>query len=149
MSEDASACGPEGIELAPGVYAPASALHWQFARSSGPGGQNVNKVNTKAEVWVSIDSIRGLTDRARARLERLAGRRLTAAGEIHVASDTERTQEANRTAALGRLRELLIETMHEPRPRRKTRPSRASKERRLQSKKRRSEIKARRRGDPK
>jgi len=138
---------PEGVELAPGVHAPQSALRWQFARSSGPGGQNVNKVNTKAEVWIPLESIRGLTDRARGRLARLAGRRLTGAGEIHVASDTERTQEGNRAAALGRLRELLIEAMHEPKRRRKTRPSKASRERRLQSKKHRSEIKAHRRGE--
>ena len=147
MTDNLPLPGLEGVELAPGVYAPPAALRWQFARSSGPGGQNVNKVNTKAEVWLPIESIRGLTDRARGRLERLAGRRLTAAGEIHVAADSERTQEGNRLEALQRLRELLVEAMHEPKPRRKTKPSRASKERRLQSKKRRSEVKARRRGE--
>jgi ribosome-associated protein len=146
MEDEFPQISPEGVELAPGVHAPQSALRWQFARSSGPGGQNVNKVNTKAEVWVPLDSIRGLTDRARGRLTRLAGRRLTGAGEIHVASDTERTQEGNRAAALGRLRELLVEAMHEPKRRRKTRPSKASRERRLESKKRRSEIKSHRRG---
>ena len=139
--------GPSGVELAPRVSAPQSAVRWQFARSSGPGGQNVNKVNTKAELWVAIDAIVGLTDRARARLQDLAGKRLTAGGEIHVSSDTERTQEANRSAALDRLRELLVRAMHEPKPRRKTRPTRASRQRRLESKRRRSQVKARRRGD--
>jgi ribosome-associated protein len=136
----------EGFELAPGVTAPASALRWQFARSSGPGGQNVNKVNTKAELWVPVNSISGMTFRAIARLRALAGRRLTISDEIHIAADTERTQESNRAAAQERLRELLIQAMHEPKPRRKTKPSRAAKQRRLDSKRHRSEIKANRRG---
>lgn len=133
-------------ELAPGVTALPSALHWQFARSSGPGGQNVNKVNTKAELWLAVTRLTGLSDRAAARLRKMAGKRLTASDEIHIAADTERSQEANRSAALQRLRELLIEAMHEPKPRRKTKPSRASKQRRLDSKRRRAEIKAHRRG---
>src|SRR5258708_31943712 len=127
----------EGFELAPGVTAPASALRWQFARSSGPGGQNVNKVNTKAELWVPVGSISGMSFRAIGRLGALAGRRLTIADEIHIAADTERTQESNRAAAEQRLRELLIQAMHEPKPRRKTKPSRASEQRRLDSKRRR------------
>ena len=135
-----------GVELAPGVGAPASALRWQYARSSGPGGQNVNKVNTKAELWIPVNSITGITERAFGRLRKLAGKRLTLADEIHIVADTERTQEANRSAALQRVRELLIEAMHEPKPRRKTRPSRGAKQRRLDSKRRRSEIKAHRRG---
>ena len=134
------------MELAPGITAPASAVRWQFARSSGPGGQNVNKVNTKAELWVPVGSISGMTFRAISRLRALAGRRLTIADEIHIAADTERTQESNRAAALQRLRELLIAAAHEPKPRRKTRPSRAAKQRRLDSKRRRSQIKANRRG---
>jgi ribosome-associated protein len=136
----------EGNELAPGVTAPAAALRWQFARSSGPGGQNVNKVNSKAELWLAVGAIVGMTQRAIARLRTLAGKRLTGADEIHIAADTERTQEANRSAALERLRELLVKAMYEPKPRRKTKPSRASKQRRLDSKKRRSKIKANRRG---
>src|SRR5260221_10481962 len=87
---------PGGVELAPGVFAPESAIRFQYARSSGPGGQNVNKVNTKAEVWVAVVALTGLTDAARARLQQFAGRRLTAAGEIHIAADTERSQESNR-----------------------------------------------------
>jgi ribosome-associated protein len=137
---------PAGIELAPNVYAPESAVRFQYARSSGPGGQNVNKVNTKAEVWVIASSITGLTDRARARLPFVAGRRLTAAGEIHITADTERTQESNREAVLARLRQLLLEAIHEPKPRRKTKPSKASKRRRIEGKRHRGEIKARRRG---
>lgn len=139
---------PDGVEVAPGVRAPESALRFQYARSSGPGGQNVNKVNTKAELWVPVSALTGLTDRAVGRLRAMAGRRLTAAGEIHIAADTERTQEGNRSAVLDRLRELLVQAMHEPKPRRKTRPSRAAKQRRLESKRRRGEVKSMRRARP-
>src|SRR5436305_1444781 len=135
-----------GIELAPGIFAPESAIHLQYSRSSGPGGQNVNKVNTKAEIWVAASAITGLTPAARERLIQFAGKRLTSSGEIHVASDTQRTQEANRQQVLDRLRELLREAMHEPKKRRKTKPSKAAKRRRIEGKRHRGEIKARRRG---
>jgi ribosome-associated protein len=138
--------GSDGVELAPRVTAPASALRWQYARSSGPGGQNVNKVNTKAEVWVPVGSMAGLSERATIRLRSLAGKRLTSLDEIHIAADTERTQEGNRAAVMQRLRELLVGAMHEPKPRRKTRPSRGARQRRLDAKKKRSQVKAHRRG---
>src|SRR5947209_6964613 len=134
-----------GFELAAGVFAPESAIRLQYARSSGPGGQNVNKVNTKAEIWVAADAIAGLTDAARARLIQFAGKRLTSAGEIHIASDTQRTQEANRQQVFERIRELLLQAAHEPKKRRKTKPSKAAKRRRIEGKRHRGEIKARRR----
>jgi ribosome-associated protein len=146
MSDSDEQFALAGIELAPGVRVGESAVRWQFARSGGPGGQNVNKVNTKAELWVPVVML-PLSERAMGRLRKLAGRRLTAGDEIHIAADTERTQEGNRTGALQRLRELLVEAMHEPKPRRKTKPTRASQQRRLESKKRRSEVKSRRRGN--
>src|SRR3954453_1295175 len=121
-----------GDELAPGVRVPESALRFQFARSGGPGGQNVNKVNTKAELWVRLDGITGLSPRAMARLRDLAGRRVTDAGEIHLSAETERRQQANRAAALERLRELIVAAQREPKVRRKTCPSRAAKQRRLE-----------------
>jgi len=138
------------IELAPGVRVPETALRFQYARSSGPGGQNVNKVNTKAEAWVFVAALTagGLSERAAGRLAALAGRRLTDAGEIHIASDTHRTQRANREAVLERLRALLVAAIHEPKARRKRKPSRAAKQRRLESKRHRSEIKGNRRAGP-
>lgn len=132
-------------ELAPGISVLPSALRWQFARSSGPGGQNVNKVNTKAELWVPVLAISGLSDRAVARLRTLAGRRITADDQIHIVADTERTQDANRAAVLERLRELLVQATRERKPRKKTKPSRAARQRRLDAKRRRSQIKAHRR----
>lgn len=134
------------IELAPGVSVLPGALRFQFARSSGPGGQNVNKLNTKAELWVSVSALRGISEDSIGRLMLLAGRRLTRQGEIHLAAEASRSQETNRQAVLDRLRELLIAAMHRPRPRRKTRPSRASRQKRLNAKKHRGEIKSGRRG---
>jgi ribosome-associated protein len=121
-------------------------MRFQFARSSGPGGQNVNKLNTKAELWVSISALRGISSDSMGRLMLLAGRRLTRQGEIHLTAEASRSQEANRQAVLDRLRELLIAAMHRPRPRRKTRPSRASRQKRLNAKKHRGKIKSGRRG---
>lgn len=137
-----------GAQLAPGVWAPAGAVRFQFARAGGPGGQNVNKLNTKAELWVQVDQLRGLHPEAVVRLKALAGWRLTQAGEIHISAETSRSQEANRADALERLRELLVAAMRRPKPRRATRPSRAARQRRLEGKKRRSAVKAGRRGPP-
>jgi ribosome-associated protein len=137
-----------GVEVGPGVRVAESSLRFQFARSSGPGGQNVNKVNTKAELWVPVTALHGLTDRALGRLRAMAGRRLTTADELHLVAEAERSQESNRAAVLDRLRELIVQARHEPKPRKKTKPSYGAKQRRLASKKRRSEIKAGRRGRP-
>jgi ribosome-associated protein len=134
-----------GIELAPGVRVAPSALRVQFSRSAGPGGQNVNKVNTRAELWLLLNAVEGLSARALDRLVTLAGRRITQAGELHLTCDSERTAEGNRQALFERLRELIVSAAVEPRRRRKTKPTRASKMRRLEAKRRRSDIKSHRR----
>jgi ribosome-associated protein len=144
-SSDPSEASDGGrIWLAPGVWAPGDALRIQFTRSSGPGGQNVNKVNSRIELWMPLWAITGLTYNALARLRRLAGRRITVDGELHLSAQTERSQERNRQAVMERLRELLIEAMAEPKPRRATRPSKASKRRRLEAKRHRGDIKSKR-----
>jgi ribosome-associated protein len=137
------------VELAPGIVIPPAALRFQYARSGGPGGQNVNKVNTKAEVWVVVAALSGMTDATRSRLRTLAGSRLTVADEIHIAAESHRSQEKNRAEVLKRLRDLLIQAAREPRKRRKTRPTTGSRLRRLQTKRRRAGIKSNRQtGDP-
>lgn len=138
---------PGGVELAPGVYAPAEAIRFAFSRSGGPGGQNVNKLNTKAELWVAVEDLRGLSEDSKHRLRNLAGHRLTTEDFIHIVAEEQRTQEANRAAALLRLRELLVAAKHRPKRRRPTRPTRTSVHRRLEQKKIRGRIKQSRRGE--
>lgn len=133
------------VPLAPGVAAVESGVRLQYSRGSGPGGQNVNKVNTRAELWVALSAIRGMRPGALARLAGLAGHRLTASGEIHFASDTQRTQQANRNEVFERLRELIVQAQVEPKRRRKTKPSRGAVQRRLTAKKLRGEVKLKRR----
>ena len=125
-----------GIELGPGVWTDREQLRFGFSRSSGPGGQNVNKVNTKTELRVSVSALHGMNDRALARLRDLAGRKLTAEGDILLTADTERTQESNRRACLEKLRDMIEEALVEPKIRKKTKPSKASKKRRIDGKKR-------------
>jgi ribosome-associated protein len=144
MIADVPSSSP-GLELAPGVRVDEGQVRLQYARSSGPGGQNVNKVNTKTELWVPIAAMIGLTDPAKSRLAQLAGYRLTQSGEIHIAADNHRTQEANRTEAFDRLRELIVKAQHEPKRRRKIKISKAAKRRRVDAKKRRGAIKSNRR----
>ena len=114
-----------------GVRVPAAAITWRAVRSSGPGGQNVNKVASKVEVRVSVAAIEGLDEAARARLGRLGRRWLTVDGELVITSDRTRDQARNLEDARGRLAELLLRAATPPRPRRKTRPTAGSVERRL------------------
>ena len=116
-----------------------------FARSGGPGGQNVNKVNSKAIARLRLDQVRGLSPgEAAMAASRLAGR-LTLSGELVVQADEERDQGRNREAALARLFALIAGAARLPTPRRPTRPTKASRERRLASKRSRSASKELRR----
>jgi ribosome-associated protein len=114
-----------------------------FVRASGPGGQNVNKVSTSAQLRFDTRRIT-LPPDATARLHRLAGQRMTKDGVIVIHAQRFRTQERNRADAIDRLLELLREALVRPTPRRPTRPTLGSKQRRLEGKKRRSDIKAKR-----
>jgi ribosome-associated protein len=114
-----------------------------FVRASGPGGQNVNKLSTAAQLRFDTRRLALAADVA-ARLGRLAGQRLTKDGVIVIHAQRFRTQERNRADAIDRLVELLREAHVRPTPRRATKPTLGSKQRRLEGKKRRSDVKARR-----
>ena len=131
---------------APGVTVDRALVRWRFARGGGPGGQNVNKVNTRAELWVRVTDVAGLSPAAQGRLRQFAGKRLTAADEVHIVAGEARSQEMNRQSALDRLVDLIAKAAPEPKARRRTRPSHGSKLRRLAGKRLRAETKARRRG---
>jgi ribosome-associated protein len=119
-----------------------------FIRASGPGGQNVNKVASAVQLRFDVRRSPSLPAEVRARLERLAGRRLTQDGVIVMTAQRYRSQERNRADALDRLVALIRRAATPPRPRRRTRPTTASRERRLAAKARRSDVKRRRRALP-
>lgn len=121
-----------------------------FVRSAGPGGQNVNKVATAAQLRFRLDQSNALDAAAKQRLRKLAGRRLTDAGEVLIIARNHRTQEGNRREAMARLEDLIEAARRVPVVRRATRPTRASKERRITSKVRQGrnkQLRGRVRGD--
>ena len=132
--------------LAPGIVISDEELEWKFIRSSGPGGQNVNKVASAAQLRFLLPQNASLPVAARNRLRRLAGQKIVDDGTILFKAMSERTQEANRRVALERLEALIRAALIEPKIRKKTRPTKASKERRIDSKKRRGSTKQSRGG---
>jgi len=139
------------IHLAPGdppVTVRPDALRYSFSRSSGPGGQSVNKLNTKAELRVAVSDLDGLSEPAERRLRTLAGQRLTADDELIIQSEATRSQVKNKADCLERLQALVLRAVTIPKKRKKTRPGKAARERRLKQKREQSEKKQRRREPP-
>jgi ribosome-associated protein len=132
---------PDPIDVSPGVRIPAAALEARGVRSGGPGGQNVNKVASKAELYVDLALVEGLDDGARARLLALAGERRDADGWLRVTAGESRDYHRNLETAREKVRALVAKALVVPRRRRPTRPSAGSREARLVLKKRLAKLK--------
>jgi len=137
----------EPIRIARGILIPEAAVAWRAVRSSGPGGQNVNKVASKVDMRVDLAAVTGLSAPARARLEALAASRRDAEGRLVVTSQRTRDQLRNLEDARDKVRRLVERALREPRPRRLTQPSRGAVDRRLQQKRVRSLVKRQRQRD--
>lgn len=129
------------LRVTPSISIPEEELEERFVRASGPGGQNVNKVATAVELRFDAARSKVLSDDALVRLRVLAGTKMTAEGVLVIDARRHRTQAENREDARERLAELVRQALIRPRKRRKTRPTKASVEKRIQSKKHRSETK--------
>jgi ribosome-associated protein len=132
------------LEVAPGVTIPDNDLSFAFVRASGPGGQNVNKVSSAVQLRFDMAGTVALSDAVKNRLRALAGRRLTDDGAILIIARNQRSQEHNRREALERLAELVQRALVAPKTRKATKPTRASRERRLEHKTRQQQTKRRR-----
>ncbi|MBI5119580.1 MAG: aminoacyl-tRNA hydrolase [Rhodospirillales bacterium] len=130
------------IRITPRLAIDESEIEERFVRSSGPGGQNVNKLATAVQLRFDVKNSPSLPDGVKERLEKLAGRRMTQDGVLVINAQRHRTQERNRQDGLDRLIELIQKAVPPPIPRRPTKPTLGSKKRRLESKKQRSAIKS-------
>ena len=129
------------IAVTPSISIDDDELHESFVLASGPGGQNVNKVSSAVQLRFDVARSPSLSDDVRARLSHLSGQRLTKDGVLVITARAHRSQERNRADARERLFELIRHAAEPPKPRRATRPSKASKRRRLESKKIRAQVK--------
>ena len=131
----------DDLEISPELTLPASDLKWRAVRSSGPGGQNVNKVSTKVELRFDLPATRALTEPVKARLSRLASSHLDAEGLLVITAQSARSQRQNLQQALELLAQYIRRALVVPRKRKQTRPTAGSRVRRLQTKRLVSEKK--------
>ena len=135
------------VRVSDAIVIPADELAWSFTRSGGPGGQNVNKVASKAVLRWNVAASPSLPADVKARLRARQANRITAEGDLVLSSQRYRDQERNRQDCLDKLRAMIAQAAARPKARRKTKPTRGSQEARLRAKKRRAATKAgRRRG---
>jgi ribosome-associated protein len=137
------------IEITSSLKIDESEIQIDFVRASGPGGQNVNKVSTAAQLRFNVHNSPALVPEVKERLIKLAGSRITEDGLLIIEAKRYRTQEQNRLDAIARLIALVQQALVEPKLRRKTRPSRTSSAARVDSKVRHGEVKRTRRYNPK
>ena len=136
------------IRVTPHISIDEREINESFVRASGPGGQNVNKLSTAVQLRFDVRQSPSLPGDVKARLERLAGSRLTRDGVVVIIAQRHRTQARNRDDALDRLLDLIRDAAVAPIKRRPTRPTKASRERRIEGKKRRAGVKHLRRAKP-
>jgi ribosome-associated protein len=129
------------ISITPSIQLNDDEIEFDYIRSTGPGGQNVNKVSSAVQLRFNVQGSPSLPTDVKQRLIALAGRRMTTEGVMIIESRQYRTQENNRQAAIKRLGKLIQRAIEPPKPRHKTRPSRAAILHRLETKRKRSEIK--------
>lgn len=129
------------LKVTRSVSIPIAELRFRYVASQGPGGQHVNRSNTQVELFFNVAETQCLTDIQRTRIIKALGRRISKEGILQIAGQTSRSQKRNKQQTIGRLVELLKRALYVPKKRKPTKPSRASKERRLQAKKRRSVTK--------
>lgn len=129
------------MEIIGSLNIPLSELSFSFSRSSGPGGQNVNKVNTRVTLSFDVENSLNLTERQRELICRRLSTRISKKGVLRIAADSCRTQQGNREEVVRRFAGLLRQALHEQRSRRKTRVPKGAKQRRLSAKKNRGRLK--------
>ncbi len=126
------------IPLAGDIVIDESELQWEFVRSGGPGGQNVNKVATAVQLRFDVEGSQSLPPEIKERITRIAGRRMTSDGTLLIKAQRFRSQERNRVDALERLQEIIVEALRKPKRRIRTRPTASSRMQRLESKRKRA-----------
>ena len=129
------------LTITPTLIIPDDDLRFRFSRSGGPGGQNVNKVSSKAMLHFSVRNSPSLPPGVRVRFVEKFGSRLTKEGDVVITSQESRDQPKNIESCLEKLRLMILEVLHPPKKRRATKPSKGSKVRRVEAKKRRSQVK--------